>query len=345
MSSGNYLKTDEVIKHPAPINCRLTINFDEFYNSIFPNINSIEYSQIIKYPDENYNELKSILRKKLNIKKKLIFGSGSEDLIIIINRYLERKGFRVGIIRPIFYRTIETCFSKKIIFIKESNIKGFDYSKVDAVWINRPNLFTGEVINKHFVLKLIRDNPTVLFIIDEAAIFSIADWRKQTLMNCNIPKNVIIVGSFSKMFGIASLRVGFATGNQTILNGIKKLGTTFPVSSIASFFLIHLLRNLKFLSTINKRIEKNKKLVESILKKEFNVTVKNSALNCIFLRNKYDPDFYNKLIEIGILGLKLDCIPGILEKGWIRICIPSSEKITNKIISRLKTIKKMTNHE
>ncbi len=230
----NYLKKIEKFKKIDLKNYSLSNNnIGDEYKLLKNKINYTKLLELVsKYPDYRYLDLIKILKRTFKINN-VVLGSGSEDLIIRINLVLKDKG-DIAILLPNFYRIMETAEKYKKIYTHYNldseflDIKPI-FSQIDksirSLWISNPNPMIGKVYKKEQLLRLIKDYPNVLFIIDESAIDFIENSSKFSVIDAaQILNNLIVIRSFSKLYGLAGLRAGFATGKLKILNKVKDFG-------------------------------------------------------------------------------------------------------------------------
>ena len=301
---------------------------------------------IANYPEYNYQKIKRIICKKYNLKN-VVLGSGSEDIVIRINKIAEQEKIKVGFVTPIFHRIIESYKGKNFKFIKHRKLFKSNLRHFGIIWITNPNLFTGEVYNKNNLIKLFRKYSKIIFVIDEAGMFLVENWRKFTLLTvCHSRRNLVLLESFSKMHGLAGLRAGFATGNSKMIEKIENIGLTFPLSTLAEFYISSLLNKNELFEKIRKRIYFHKAELENLLTKNKDVIIKKNLTNCIFLKFVRNSNKYKSLLSKKIYYLNLNSQIGIQEKGILRITTHSSKKIHSKIkkelidILNLKNVKK-----
>lgn len=329
-----YLKKE--VKKKDTIDCVLTNNYDEGYFKIYPKITKkMLFDAAVNYPDCSYKKLESLICKKFGIRC-CVLGSGSENLIIQINKFLSKKT-SVGVVSPVFYRIIETIGNVLMVTVKEEDLFRNSFKKnIDALWIQNPNLFTSKTYDKNLLLDIVDKNKNILFIIDEAGIFILSDWKKYSLLSeANKRKNLIVIESFSKVFGISGLRAGFATGPKEVIRAVKKDNLTFPISSITIKFIENILGKTSFITEVRKRIKKNKKEIESLLLKNNTISVIKSKTNCIFFKHS-KINIHKELLRKKILTLNLDSF--LEEKGFVRMTVHSSERINEEIKKRIKSI-------
>ena len=315
--------------------------FDEL--EILPKIDNKKILELIsKYPDYKYTELTKILQQKFKIKN-IIFGSGSEELIIRINSILKRNR-GLGILYPNFYRIMETAGPHKKIYTSyKKNSKFLDIEPIEkqidknitSLWISNPNPMIGKVFRNKDMVKMIKKYSNILFIVDEVTIDFIEDSDSFSVLKLSQKvKNLIVIKSFSKFYGLAGLRIGFATGQASILNEIKNIGLTFPITGIAEYFAKNILTKENLFSQISKKIEDHKLSAKNLLSQDPNIIFSESITNCLFFKS-LKQDVFTELLKFGIISLKLNGNEGIKEKDFVRITIHSSENLFSDLFSAL----------
>ena len=186
-----------------------------------------------KYPDYT----SKLLRKKISIKfncdaNKIICGSGSDEIIQMLCQLLLNKGDQVVVPQFSFlmYRIYASISGAKVIFSKEENYKiSVDNiikkvnKKTKIVFLANPNNPTGTYLNKKELTALrkrLRDD--ILLVIDDAYYEYMQDKSYASgLRIFKNYKNVFILRTFSKIYGLAALRIGWGFGDRSIINALN----------------------------------------------------------------------------------------------------------------------------
>ncbi len=205
--------------------------------------------------------------------------------------------------------------------------------KVEALWISNPNPMIGKVFRKKQLKRLVDNFPQVLFILDETCIDFLDDGFSM-MVEAQTRNNLIVIRSFSKLYGLAGLRAGFASGKVKILNKIKKNDLTFPLTGLTTYLIKIVLKNQDFFSQIKDKIKKHKLTLEEVLAKDPEIVLNRSITNCLFFAHRRK-NAYKALLNFGVISLPLDEQAGIQEKGFIRITVPSSKNLYQKLHSAL----------
>ena len=149
--------------------------------------------------------------------------------------------------------------------------------------------------------------------------------------------NLVALFTFSKIYGLAGLRIGFATGSNNLLIELEQNNLTFPISSFAEFYLSEVLDHEDLINKLRLKIIAHKKQLISILRSNPDTIIKESAVNCIFFKHK-NKRMYNLLLEEKIICLDLDNVEGLEDNGYIRLTVHSSETTHRRIVSSIKKI-------
>jgi histidinol-phosphate aminotransferase len=344
---SNYLNCGTAEKGGMNLkNYSLSNNIDNEYSEIFRGIDADKFISLInEYPDHNYKELKRTIGDRFGADN-IVLGNGSEDLIMRINFLLKNRG-RVGIFLPNFYRIMETAgeyekfySSYEINSVLIDPVDVLSVSKIKSIWISNPNPMIGKAYEGAYLEELIKKNKKTLFVVDEAAVGLVEGSEKYSVINLSKKvKNLIVIRSFSKLYGIAGLRAGFATGRAEELKRIEAIGMTFPINGLAEHIIKTAIKNKTGIEKIKRRISNNKTALEKSVSENKNITIGKSITNCVFFKhNKIN--MYKKLLASGILALDLNKQEGIKEKNFIRLTVHSSEILFNNLHDRLFKILK-----
>ena len=242
-----------------------------------------EYNKISKnfkrYPDTNGNSLKNVIAKKFKLdRNRIILGSGSDQIFELICRTYIKKGDEVIVPRYSFiiYRLYSKSNGAKIIYSKENNFKvsvkdilSKVTKKTKVVFLANPNNPTGTFINK-IELKNLRKKlrNDILLVIDDA-YFEYVQQRDYSsgLKLFSKYKNVLITRTFSKIYGLAGLRVGWGYASKEIINILNQIKPPFNINRPALFAASAAVKDSNWLKKEIKHINKWSKIFFNTFKK------------------------------------------------------------------------------
>jgi len=269
-----------------------------------------------KYPDGKAKNLRREISKKFNCDfNKIICGAGSDEIIQMICQLYLKSSDEVIVPQYSFlmYRIYAQIVGAKVIFSKEKNFKVSVSEiikkvtrKTKIVFIANPNNPTGTYLNKLELLELRkRLKKTILLVLDDAYFeyMKNKDYKSGLDMFKN-KDNVVIIRTFSKIYGLASLRVGWGHASKKIINAMNIIKSPFNVNQLAQNAAIEALKDRKFINRSVKHniIEANK--VKNILEK-LNISSNDVTANFLLLnfdKCKFSANYvFKKLQSRGII--------------------------------------------
>ena len=273
-----------------------------------------------KYPDPQATELRENIAKAYKIKpKNIIFGNGSDELFFLISYAFLKAGLE-GLYSKfgfLIYPIAIKATGAKAIYADEDNYRANvdklikkSSSKTRVCFIANPNNPTGTYLSSKEIKKLREKlNKNCLLVIDSAYSEYIKKNNYTDSINlAKLRNDIIVTHTFSKIFGMPSLRLGWAYCPENIAFILNKIRPAFNINSYAQKVGNILLKDKEFL---NNSIEFNlywrKWLEKSFLEMGFKL-IRGEA-NFIFLifKNKDIALKYFYFLESnGILVRKLD---------------------------------------
>ena len=311
---------------------------------------SFNNKKIDKYPDGKCKILRKQISKTYNCDfNKVICGSGSDEIIQMLCQLFLNKNDEVIVPEFSFlmYRIYSKIVGAKVVFAKEENFKvsvknilSKTTNKTKMVFIANPNNPTGTYITikeiKYLRKKL---NNKILLVIDDAYFEYMKNKDYQNGLNLfKNSKNVFILRTFSKIYGLASMRVGWGYGPKNIINELFKIKPPFNVNKLAQLYATEALKDKKFIiKSIKHNLYWSKKLKKFFESKKI---ISNSPGPNFFLLNfdfcKLSANYVLKKLEKK--GIILRDMKIYNMKNKLRVSIGSSRenalfiKTLNKII-------------
>ena len=302
-----------------------------------------------KYPDNKSNDLRLIISKKFNCEfGKIICGAGSDEIIqIICQLFLKRKD---EVIVPqysfLMYRIYSKIVGAKVLYAKENNFKisvseilNKVSKKTKIVFLANPNNPTGTYLKKNELLELrkkLRSN--ILLVVDDA--YDEYMKKKDYASGLKLFKkneNVIILRTFSKIYGLASLRIGWGYGPKKIIDAMNIIKPPFNVNMAAQIAAVAALNDKSF---INKSVKHNLIWANKIKKflNKLNIITNEVTANFLLLnfsKCKYSANYIKKKLENN--GIILRSMQTYKINNALRLTIGSSSA-NNKLIRILNKI-------
>ena len=163
---------------------------------------------------------------------------------------------------------------------------------IDICYISNPHNPTGTVLNDNRLTELITDNPKTLFIIDEAYIeFTEHIQSSIDFIMDGDYDNVIVARTFSKMFGLAGVRLGYLVAPKKIIDYLNKIRNIKEVNTVALLAAEYLLDNPEFIEEQKELIDTCKMKLYSVFEK-YSIPYIKSQTNFIYIELFGDKEIY-----------------------------------------------------
>jgi histidinol-phosphate aminotransferase len=200
---------------------------------------------IHRYPDNGCYYLREKLAAKYGLdRSRLLFGHGSNEIIqLIVLAFLtpDEEVITAGQ-TFILYPIMSNARGARVI---EVPLKDFTYDleamagritdKTKIIFISNPNNPTGTIADADSFRKFMRQVPAdVLIVLDEAyGEYVVSPAYPDSLEYLRQGRNIIILRTFSKAYGLAGLRVGYALCPEQLAGYMERVRVPFNVNSLA----------------------------------------------------------------------------------------------------------------
>ncbi len=269
-----------------------------------------------RYPDGKSELLRKEISKKYKCNfEKIICGAGSDEVIQMICQLFLKPKDQVVVPQYSFlmYRIYANIVGAKVVFAKEINFKVSITEIIKKVtkntkivFVANPNNPTGTYLTKKEIIELRKKlNKRILLVIDDAyAEYMKNEDYKSGLELFKNMDNVFILRTFSKIFGLASLRVGWGYGSKKIINALNIIKPPFNVSHIAQLAATEALKDKKFIDQSIKHNFLFAKKIKTYLEQYqiFSNSISANFLLLDFKNSKHTAKYlYEKLKQRGII--------------------------------------------
>ncbi|CAM3158348.1 histidinol-phosphate transaminase [Lentilactobacillus buchneri] len=294
------------------------------------------------YPDSNADELREIIASQFDINAdKLIFGNGLDEIIELLSRVILEPGDEVLDPAPTFseYALHAEIKGAKIKSVGLDDSGRIDLkamarsisSKTKMIWICNPNNPTGTFLEADAIRAFVEDVPeAITVIVDEAYIDFTGGIHDSVIQLTKEFKNLVVLRTFSKAYGLANFRVGFAVCSDPLIGYLQAARLPYNLSTFAEIAATAAFKDQSFVdNTVKKVIAERKKWEHFLIKA--GLPFYDSATNFIFFQVKGgDADaLHEYLLENGYL------LRNGLRKDWLRVTIgrPEDNQAVQKLIA------------
>ncbi|MBA3926678.1 histidinol-phosphate transaminase [Listeria rustica] len=274
----------------------------------------------------------------------ILLGSGLDDVIQIISRAILEPGDNIIEAAPTFsqyslHATIEGAETQRIP-VDETTGKSDLIAMASAVnprtkiiWLCNPNNPTGTISTQQEVLSLLESVPKDVLVISDEAYFEYATTTEypDTFALLDQFPNLIIMRTFSKIYGLAGLRIGYAIIPDALKEPLNIVRLPFNTSSIAQSAAIAALADQTFVEKCVTANTEGLKQWYDFLDTRGLAYYKSDG-NFIFFDTERDAaELFNQLLQKGFI------VRAGLKPNWLRITI-GSEAENRECIQALASI-------
>ena len=305
-----------------------------------------------RYPDAGSEVLRKEISKKYKCNfNKIICGAGSDEVIQMICQLFLKPKDEVVVPEYSFlmYRIYAKIVGAKVLFAKEECFKisipeilKKVTKKTKIIFLANPNNPTGTYLTKKEILELRKKlNKNILLVIDDAY----AEYMKNRDYKSGLDlfknkKNVFVLRTFSKIFGLASLRVGWGHGSKKIIDALNVIKAPFNVNHLAQLAAIESLKDNNFIERSIKHNLYFAKKIKVYLEK-YNIFSNSISANFLLLdfeKCKFTAKyFYRQLKRRGIIIRSTE--EGYHIENKLRLTIGSK----NENLAFMNAVKKILN--
>ena len=305
-----------------------------------------EVENINLYPEGSSRALREKIAHKLNLDKEMIIiGNGGDNIIDLIGMAFINEDDEVIIGEITFpaYETITKIMGGELISVKLKNFR-FDLEeiiqrineKTKIIFLCNPNNPTGTIVEKKEVADFMgKIPPEVIVVFDEAYYDYVEDKNyPDSISYVSERKNVIIIRTFSKIAGIAGVRVGYGIASPELIGDLRRVVNPFTTNRLAQVAALASLDDEEHYKKVLKSNQEGKKYLYKELK-ELGLFYLPTEANFIYIDLKEDSGVvFEKLLRKGVIvrqGKTWDC------PNFIRVTIGTAYE-NKRFIQAIKEV-------
>ncbi len=306
-------------------------------------------SSLNRYPDGSAYYMKEALSRKYGISpEEIIVGNGSDEILELVIRTFFLYGDHAVQSFPTFlvYEKIIMGAGGNISSVPLANF-GVDLEKMlkaitpetKVIFINNPNNPTGSALFREELLDFLQQVPDdIVIVLDEAYIEFARD--KRIANGLELVKHhplLIVLRTFSKLYGLAGLRIGYGFASKEMIDYMNRIRQPFNVNSLAQAAAVAALADSDFVS---KTIELTNSGLEYLFRELDSMGIKYHPTQTNFFLIKVPgggDSVYNKMLEYGVIVRSMSSY-GLSD--YIRINVGLPEENERFIETFKKVLKK-----
>ena len=285
--------------------------------------------QVNLYPDGSAFYLKNKLAQRLGVTPDhLLLGSGSNEVIELLGHALLSPSTEVVVSQYCFavYPIVTALFGAKLIVVPARNY-GHDLDAMFValtpdtriVFVANPNNPTGTSVPSERLMEFVRAVPPGIVIGVDQAYFEFQDEPLDLLpevLSGNRP-NLVLMRTFSKIYGLAGLRLGYGIGHPELIGQLNKIRQPFNINSLAQAGALAALDDRAHMEKTRRNNARGLKFYAREFRKMGLEFIPSSA-NFVLVRVGNGESVFHELQQHGIIVRPM---AGYQLPEWIRISI------------------------
>lgn len=299
------------------------------------------------YPGADFTELRKRISKYTGVGKNQIFtGNGSDEIIkVIVYTFMENnEEMIIPIPNYSMYRINGEILGVKIVNVECNDNLQFNADKIiekitpktKVIFISNPNSPIGNVISREDIVKILDNAKNSIVAIDEAYY----EYYGETVADL-VDKydNLIVIRTFSKVFGLASMRIGYALTSEKNVIQLNKVRDPESVDIFAQIASAEALDDLEYYRKYISEIKKSRDYLSEELRK-LGLIVYPSKANFILARFPEKASLTcEELEKKGIFVRDRSKIPKL--ENCIRIAVPLIKDVPRLVDAIEEVMKKV----
>jgi histidinol-phosphate aminotransferase len=286
------------------------------------------------YPDGNAFYLKRKLAQKLAVDpNQIVFGNGSNEIIEFIGHAFMRPGVDVIVSEYCFaiYPIMARMFGANLISVPARGL-GHDLTamlraitpQTRVMFVANPNNPTGTLAAREEIEQLVAQVPdSVLLVMDEAYIdFLDSPADLLPLVRSREKPNLILMRTFSKIYGLAGLRLGYGVGHPELFSALEKIRQPFNINSLIQAGAIAALDDDEHLDRTRQNNAAGLQFFEKELR-ALSLEFIPSAANFILVKVPDGQKIFEAMQRLGVITRPMG---GYKLPEWIRITVGTPEE-------------------
>jgi histidinol-phosphate aminotransferase len=284
------------------------------------------------YPDGGAFYLRNAIARKLNVSADhIILGNGSNEIIeLLAHAFLERGDVIVTSEHAfVAYKIIARVFGAQTIEAPSRDyghdldaIRNAVTGRTELIFIANPNNPTGTLLSadaiEHFMARV---PPQVVVVFDEA-YYEFVDEMPDTLRYVRDGRNVVTLRTFSKIHGLASLRVGYGIARPELIQVMHKTRQPFNVSGIGQIGALAALADEEHQRQTKRLVDEGRTFFENEFR-AMNLRFVPSAANFVLVNVGDGFAIFRALLQHKVI---VRAMKGYNLPEWVRITIGTMEQ-------------------
>lgn len=286
------------------------------------------------YPDGGGYKLREALATKYEIDKKhIVLGNGSNEIIeLLCHCFLNPNAALIAAEHAfVVYKLMATLFGAKYVEVPDPNfIHDLDAmaaaitEETRLVFIANPNNPTGTFVDEETIDRFMAKVPDHVVVVFDEAYFEFLKDAPDTLKYVRQGKNVCVLRTFSKAYGLAGLRIGYGIASESVAAILQKARQPFNANEVAQRAALASLQDIEHVEKTVALNTEGLKFYEKAFE-ERGLKYVPSVANFILVEVGDGDKVFAEMLKQGVI---VRAMRGYKLPGWLRISTGTAEENT-----------------
>lgn len=285
------------------------------------------------YPDGGAFEMRRALAEKLEVgEDQVMLGNGSNELIVFLSHVFLNPGDNIVMSDKAFiiYKMAAAMYQADAIVVPMDGYTHDLDAMVDAItpktkllYVSNPNNPTGTMVDESALDRMMERVPNDLVVVFDEAYIELLPPEKQpdTLKYIRDGRNVYLLRTFSKSYGLAGLRIGYALSSEEGIDVLHHVRQPFNVNAMAQKAAVAALADEQHLDATRRLVRAGLEQIEEGLN-ELGVDFIESCVNFILVRTGRARETFEELQKRKVIVRPMD---GYGMPDMIRVTVGTEE--------------------
>jgi histidinol-phosphate aminotransferase len=295
------------------------------------------------YPDGGGWALRSAIAEKLGLEREnVVLGNGSNEIIEFIGHAFLRPGDEVITARHAFavYTLMAQLFGAKTIEVPDP---GFTHDlnamlaavsfRTRQIFIANPNNPTGTMVGQQEIDRFMERVPDDVLVVFDEAYYEFLDNPPDVLKFVRDGRNVVVMRTFSKIQGLAGLRIGYGLASKEIADVLQKTRQPFNANSIAQAGALAGIHDEEYMQKTRELTHEGREFLQSEFS-SMGLDYVPSAANFVLVRVGDGDQIFQALLRRGLIvrAMRSYKLP-----EWIRVSVGTMDQ-NRRFIAELRRL-------
>lgn len=289
-----------------------------------------EHSEI--YPDGGGWKLKNAIADKFDLElDNIVLGNGSNEIIELIGHAFLKQDDEIIVSNHAFvvYKLMAKVFGANAVEIPDPNFQHDLISmakactdKTKEIFVTNPNNPTGTLASQEEIDEFMELVPEHVIVCFDEAYYEFLDTPPDTVKYIREGRNVVVLRTFSKIQGLAALRVGYGITTPEIAEVLNRTRQPFNVNALAQAGALAGLEDTAHQEKTKKITDEGRELLQSTFQ-ELGIEYVPSYANFVMLKVG---DADRVFVEMQKKGVIIRSMTSYNLPEWIRVTIGTEEQ-------------------